>query len=207
MEKKYFKSIEELRVDTSRTIDIHAKGDKHFILQAEKESAALPPTSRRDFLKAFGFTIASAAVVSSCEQPVRKAIPFLIQPEGIVPGKASYYASTFFDGVDYCSVLVKVRDGRPIKIEGNNLSSVTKGGTNARTQASVLNLYDNIRYKNPLKEGAESSWELVDSEIVAKLRQISSRNGKIVLLTPTISALRQKPPLLSLWQRFRVPKS
>lgn len=186
MEKKYFKSIEELRVDTSRTIDIHAKGDKHFILQAEKESAALPPTSRRDFLKAFGFTIASAAVVSSCEQPVRKAIPFLIQPEGIVPGKASYYASTFFDGVDYCSVLVKVRDGRPIKIEGNNLSSVTKGGTNARTQASVLNLYDNIRYKNPLKEGAESSWELVDSEIVAKLRQISSRNGKIVLLTPTI---------------------
>ncbi len=186
MENKYFKSIEELRIDTNRGVDEHAAGDKYFILQEQRASAALPATSRRDFLKAFGFTIASAAVASSCEQPVRKAIPFLIQPEGIVPGKASYYASTFYDGVDYCSVLVKVRDGRPIKIEGNDLSSVTRGGTNARAQASVLNLYDNIRHKNPLKEGNDISWEQADSEISSRLRAISAKGGKIVLLTPTV---------------------
>lgn len=186
MENKYFKSIEELRIDTNRGVDEHAAGDKYFILKEQRESDALPPTSRRDFLKAFGFTIASAAVASSCEQPVRKAIPFLIQPEGIVPGKASYYASTFYDGVDYCSVLVKVRDGRPIKIEGNDLSSITKGGTNARAQASVLNLYDNIRYKNPRKSGSDTSWEEADSEITVKLREIAARQGKIVLLTPSV---------------------
>lgn len=186
MEKKYFKSIEELRIDTSRENDIHAAGDKFYILDAQREALTLPSTTRRDFLKAFGFTIASAAVATSCEQPVRKAIPFLIQPEGIIPGKASYYASTFYDGIDYCSVLVKVRDGRPIKIEGNSLSSVTKGGTNARTQASVLNLYDNARHKNPSKNGSEISWEQLDSEVTAKIREASSSNKKIVILTSSV---------------------
>ena len=85
-------------------------------------------SSRRDFLKIFGFSIASAAVAASCEQPVRKAIPYLIRPEEITPGVANYYASTFYDGEEYCSILVKVRDGRPIKIEGNDLSPVTMGG-------------------------------------------------------------------------------
>ncbi len=93
---------------------------------------------------------------------MRKAIPLLIQPEEIVPGKASYYASTFFDGIDYCPIVVKVRDGRPIKIEGNKLSSLTQGGTNARTQASVLGLYDNARYKEPQAKASAASWEEVD---------------------------------------------
>jgi molybdopterin-containing oxidoreductase family iron-sulfur binding subunit len=96
--------------------------------------------SRREFLKLFGFSVASAAVLSSCEKPVHKAIPYLIKPEELIPGKAGYYASTFFDGTEYCSVVVKVRDGRPIKIEGNLKSPVSRGGTSARVQASVLNL-------------------------------------------------------------------
>ena len=120
--------------------------------------------SRRDFLKLFGFSIASAAVAASCEQPVRKAIPYLISPEEITPGVASYFASTFFDGAEYCSILVKVRDGRPIKIEGNELSPVTRGGTSARVQASVLSLYDEARYKNPSLEGKELSWDNADKQ-------------------------------------------
>ncbi len=204
MENKYFKSLEELRVDPSRELEEQSAGDKSFILKLQRESAALPPTSRRDFLKAFGFTIASAAVASSCEQPVRKAIPFLIQPESIIPGKASYYASTFYDGIEYSSVLVKVRDGRPIKIEGNSLSSVTKGGTNARTQASVLNLYDNARYKAPLKEGSETTWEQADAEIAGKLKEISNRNGKIVLLSSTVISPSTKAAIEEFAQVFPV---
>ena len=199
MENKYFKSLDELKVDTSRALESQSAGDKSFILQLQRESAALPPTSRRNFLKAFGFTIASAAVASSCEQPVRKAIFFLIQPEGLVPGKATYYASTFFDGVDYCSVLVKVRDGRPIKIEGNSLSSVTKGGTNARAQASVLNLYDNARHKSPLKNNEELSWEQADSEIGGKLKAISAKQEKIVLLSASVIS----PSTLAAIQAFK----
>ena len=142
--------------------------------------------SRRDFLKLFGFSIASAAVAASCEQPVRKAIPFLIQPETVKPGKSNYYASTFFDGTDYCSILVKVRDGRPIKIEGNDLSPVTMGGTSARVQASVLNLYDDARYRHPSLQGEEISWENIDAEIKQTLRRLTDEGKEMALVTPSI---------------------
>ncbi|HRI34619.1 MAG TPA: 4Fe-4S ferredoxin, partial [Saprospiraceae bacterium] len=98
-------------------------------------------TNRRDFLKVLGFGI-SAATIASCEIPVKRAIPYVIAPDTIVPGIANYYASSIVNGGDYCSVLVKTREGRPIKIEGNASSSVTRGGTSARAQASVLSLYD-----------------------------------------------------------------
>ncbi len=186
MENKYFKSLEELTIDTSRETSDKPAGDKQFILEMQQEVKKMTSGTRRDFLKAFGFTIASAAIASSCEQPVRKAIPFLIQPEGIIPGKASYYASSFFDGIDYCSVLVKVRDGRPIKIEGNTLSSITKGGTNARAQASVLSLYDNERHKFPVSDGQETTWEQADEKIISQLKAIKDRQGKVVILSPTV---------------------
>ncbi len=187
MEKKYFRSLEELSIDLERE-ENKTYGDKKFIMQLQQESKS-DATSRRDFLKAFGFTIASAAIATSCEQPVRKAIPLLVQPEGIIPGKAVYYASSYFDGVDYCSVLVKVRDGRPIKIEGNKLSSVTRGGTSARAQASVLDLYDDIRYKSPKAAGNDSEWNAVDAEIAGKLATVKGKGGRIVLLTPTVASL------------------
>ncbi|MDO8897315.1 MAG: hypothetical protein Q7V19_06665, partial [Bacteroidales bacterium] len=186
MENKYFKSLEELTIDTSRETSDKPAGDKQFIIEMQQEVKKMTSGTRRDFLKAFGFTIASAAIASSCEQPVRKAIPFLIQPEGIIPGKASYYASSFFDGIDYCSVLVKVRDGRPIKIEGNTLSSITKGGTNARAQASVLSLYDNERHKFPVFDGQETTWEQADEKIISQLNSIKDKQGKVVLLSPTV---------------------
>lgn len=138
--------------------------------------------SRRDFLKLFGFSVASAAVLSSCEKPVHRAIPYLIKPEETIPGKAAYYASSFYDGSEYCSVLVKVRDGRPIKIEGNQLSPVSRGGTSARVQASVLNLYDEARYKEPTLSGNQISWDEVDSWVSSRLKE----GGNTVLLTPTI---------------------
>ncbi|PKP52696.1 MAG: hypothetical protein CVT92_07485 [Bacteroidetes bacterium HGW-Bacteroidetes-1] len=186
MENKYFKSLDELTIDTTREIETTQAGDKGFILESQNEVKSIATASRRDFLKAFGFTIASAAIASSCEQPVRKAIPFLIQPEGLIPGKAAYYASSFFDGIDYCSVLVKVRDGRPIKIEGNTLSSVTRGGTSARVQASVLGLYDNGRHKTPLLKGEETTWDQVDEKIIQKLTSIKDKQGKVVILSSTI---------------------
>ncbi len=185
METKYFKSLEEIKLDTRQKDNVPA-GDKQFILEMQEEVKQATTASRRDFLKVFGFTVASAAIASSCEQPVRKAIPFLVQPEEMIPGKANYYASTFFDGVDYCPVLVKVRDGRPIKIEGNKLSSMTQGATNARTQASVLGLYDDARYKNPSLKGTGISWEEADKQIVEQLEAVKAKGGKIVILSTTV---------------------
>ncbi|NQU54390.1 MAG: hypothetical protein HQ522_17845, partial [Bacteroidetes bacterium] len=100
MEKKYYKSIEEFTPQNGSSLSIQKSTGN----QAKRvnEPVETSPSNRRDFLKLFGFAIASAAVVSSCEQPVRKAIPYLIKPDSITPGKANYYASTFFDGNDYC---------------------------------------------------------------------------------------------------------
>src|SRR5690606_26925050 len=90
-------------------------------------------------------------------------------------------------GGDYCSIVVKTREGRPIKIEGNSLSSVTKGGTSAQVEASVLSLYDNARLRFPrLGENRKATWDELDMEIIDKLRGISLSNGKIVIVSNTI---------------------
>ena len=128
--------------------------------------------NRRDFLKYLGFGL-GAATIASCETPVRNAIPYVVKPDAIVPGVASYYASTIVNGGDYCPVLVKTREGRPIKIEGNPMSSITKGGTSARAQASVLSLYDSERIKSAgtIVDGAwtKGSWADIDKAVAGKL--------------------------------------
>jgi Fe-S-cluster-containing dehydrogenase component/anaerobic selenocysteine-containing dehydrogenase len=130
-------------------------------------------TNRRDFLKLLGFGLGAATVAASCEIPVKRAVPYVTKPDEIVPGVANYYASSFVNGGDYCALLVKTREGRPIKIEGNSLSSVTGGGTSARAQASVLSLYDTKRIKSAgtIADGAvtEKSWDAIDREIKGKL--------------------------------------
>ncbi|MCZ2141148.1 MAG: TAT-variant-translocated molybdopterin oxidoreductase, partial [Bacteroidia bacterium] len=150
-----------------------------------KESLAKTATPRRDFLKFVGFTV-TAASLAACESPVRKVIPYVVKPENVTPGVATWYATTYFDGNDFANILVKSREGRPIKIEGNKLSPITKGGTNARVQASVLSLYDSGRLANPTSKGANTTWESVDKEIKSKLEAIATKNGNIRLLTSTI---------------------
>jgi len=143
-------------------------------------------SSRRDFLKLFGFTISSAAIAASCKRPVQNAIPYVIQPPEITPGKSLFYSTSYFDGHEYSSILVKTRDGRPIKIEGNALSLFNKEGTTARVQASVLSLYDDARLKYPTIDNIQASWTSVDDQIIKKLSEINSEAGEIVLLSSTI---------------------
>lgn len=142
---------------------------------------------RRDFLKYLGFSTAAAALAASCKVPVRKAIPFANRPENIIPGEAKYYATTYVQDGDAIPVLAKVRDGRPIKIEGNTLSTFTKGGTSARAQASVLDLYDMYRITHPKRKVGEkfeeSTYEFVDKTIAEGL---ALAGGSVVLLTSTV---------------------
>ena len=138
-------------------------------------------SNRRDFLKYLGFGLGAATVAASCDIPVKKAIPYVVKPDEIVPGIATYYASSFVQGGDYCSVLVKTREGRPIKIEGNTSSSVTGGGTSARAQASVLSLYDNNRIQGPMMGGKETTWAELDKAVKGKL----SAGSKIRIVTNT----------------------
>jgi molybdopterin-containing oxidoreductase family iron-sulfur binding subunit len=148
-------------------------------------------TPRRDFLKYLGFSTAAAAIAASCESHVNKAVPYLQRPDSVIPGVANYYASTYVNGGDAISVIVKQRDGRPIKIEGNELSSLTKGGTNAQAQASVLDLYDTSRLRHPLQKNGDdfkevSSFDAFDKIIADAMTGIGGR--PVVLLTSTINS-------------------
>ena len=126
------------------------------------ESFLQAKAPRRDFLKYVGFSTAAAAVAASCEMPIKKSIPFANKPEDSVPGIADYYATTYVQDGDVVSVLAKVRDGRPIKLEGNDLSPLTGGGTSARVQAAVLDLYDTARLRFPTIGGKEATFEAID---------------------------------------------
>lgn len=188
MEKKYWKSLNEAQPDQDNQAGL-LPDEKHEPSMAEMLSGDLgkASSSRRDFLKWCGISFVSATVLSACENPVKKAIPYLNQPEVLIPGKASWYATTYLHGNEYCPILVKSRDGRPIKIEGNTLSSITKGGTSARVQASVLSLYDTgARYKSAMKSGQETDWATADLEIFEKIKAISESGGRIALITPTL---------------------
>ena len=186
MEKQYWQSLEEYKKLKDQSLRENEEPLPEFSIEGLEESEIKGKSSRRDFLKMLGFSVGTVALVSSCQMPVRKAIPFLNQPEDLIPGVPNFYASTFFDGIDYCSILVKTREGRPIKIEGNDMSSLTKGGTSVRVQASVLNLYDDARLRNPRKVEVDSDWETVDRDILIKLEEFSKKNEKVVLLTSTI---------------------
>ncbi|NII24618.1 TAT-variant-translocated molybdopterin oxidoreductase [Pseudoflavitalea sp. X16] len=154
--------------------------------QAEGNGLANTPASRRDFLKYLGFSTAAAMAAASCETPVRKAIPYVNRPQDIIPGVADYYATTYISGGEAIPVIAKVRDGRPIKIEGNTLSSYTKGATTARVQASVLDLYDTARLKHPMANGSAASYESIDKMITDALAVLGG--APVVVLTSTITS-------------------
>lgn len=187
MEKRYWKGVEELRNDAEF---VRLKNNEFFeelpvdevLGQKADEKDATP---RRDFLKFMGFGVAAASL-AACEAPVRKTIPYLVKPDEIIPGIPNYYASTFFDGHDYASIVVKTREGRPIKVDGNELSSLTKGSASARVQASVLDLYDYARLKGPIAKGAEAKWDTVISDIKNKLVDAASKQSKIRIVSSTI---------------------
>ena len=187
-QKQYWSGPEELNNISANTevADNEFKEELPFDLSDNLFGANTP---RRDFLKFLGFSTLAATLVASCEMPVRKAIPYAIKPEDIVPGVPNYYASTFVDGGDYCPIVIKTRDGRPIKVEGNEMSSITYGATSARVQASVLNLYDKARIRHPYADGSEATFDAIDRMVK---EGIGTKPGYLVtasVLSPTTAEI------------------
>ena len=186
-QKKHWQSFGELNQSEAYNKDVKDEFSNELPFVAEESTSFLDAKApRRDFLKFLGFSTAAATLAASCEVPVKKAIPFLNKPEDIVPGVANWYATTFINDGDVLPILAKVRDGRPIKIEGND-GSFTKGGTNAKAQASVLGLYDIARLRYPLEDGKEApTYDAVDKKIAAGLAAVGSK--QIVILSGTINS-------------------
>jgi MoCo/4Fe-4S cofactor protein with predicted Tat translocation signal len=182
--KTYWKGLPEL------------KNDPALVKNASNEfgEAPDPGHSRRDFLKMMGFSVAAVSL-AACETPIRKAIPYINKPVDVEPGIPNYYASSYVNGGDYCSIVVKTREGRPIKIDGNSLSKVSMGGTSAQVEASVMSLYDMYRLQGPRKEAAAKSWEDIDAEIISAL----GAGGEIRIVSNSIIS----PSTKAVIERFK----
>ena len=155
-------------------------------------------STRRDFLTVMGFG-AAAATVAACRAPEQKAIPLPVASDDIIAGVPNFYATTCGGCASACSLLVKQRDGRPIKIEGNELSTLFGGATCATGQATVLSLYDEERLHGPLWNGKPTEWHDLDGEIAAGLEAARGGSGKVVLLSSTITS----PSTLAVIDRWR----
>lgn len=199
---KYWQSLEQ----RDETPEFKEQAAKEFqeelpVFDFVEDTTKVESTGRRDFLKMMGFSISAAAIASSCKIPVNKAIPYVFNldqssriPE-LVPGIADYFATSYAEGGDFASILVKTRENRPIKIEGNTAAPFTKGGTTARAQASVLGMYDVARLTQPKKKGESITWEQADAEIAKKLSEISAAGGKIVVISNTNYSLATQKAL------------
>ncbi len=188
--KKYWKSVEEL--DGNSSI-VEALKNNEFVEEiptdeflGNNDALSSSSTTRRDFLKYVGFSTA-AATLAACEGPVHKSIPYVLQPEQIIPGVADYYATSVFDGFDFANLLVKTREGRPIKIDNNTIAGA-KFSANARVHASILSLYDSMRLKEPKIAGANASWADVNSKIASSIVEAKAKGSQVVLLTNTLAS-------------------
>lgn len=185
-QKKYWKSFGELQNTTAYQQDAKDEFKEDLPFETADTGLLSGNTPRRDFLKYLGFSTTAAAIAASCEIPVKKAIPLVNRPEDFIPGVANYYATTWVQDGDAVSIIAKVRDGRPIKIEGNTDSPITKGGTSARIQASVLDLYDMYRLRFPSIGGKEVTFEAIDKEIAAEMAKLGGK--PVAILSTTISS-------------------
>jgi molybdopterin-containing oxidoreductase family iron-sulfur binding subunit len=163
------------------------------------ELGPMPPRellglNRRDFLRLAGFALAGAAVAGCRRAPVQLALPYLVQPEETVAGRSLYYASVCSGCSAGCGVLVKVRDGRPIKLEGNPAHPLSRGGLCAVGQASLLGLYDSQRLQEPQQKSSPVAWSDVDKAIREQLESLRQQGKPVCFLTgplvsPTARAL------------------
>ncbi|MEI8059918.1 MAG: TAT-variant-translocated molybdopterin oxidoreductase, partial [Ferruginibacter sp.] len=188
MNKKYWQNFGELKQTENFQQSTQNEFKEELLPLADLDDKGMldAKTPRRDFLKYLGFSTAAATIAASCEMPVRKAVPYLQRQDDIIPGIANYYASTYVNGGDAISVVVKQRDGRPIKIEGNELSGITKGGTSAQAQASVLDLYDNTRLRYPMQKDGDDFKEVTSFDTFDKMVSAAITGKTVVLLTSTL---------------------
>jgi len=138
---------------------------------------------RRRFLKVLGVTGAGAATVSACgigPEPTEKLIPYLVQPEDQIPGKATYYATTCRECAAGCGVVARVREGRAVKLEGNPESPINRGRLCSRGQAALQGLYNPDRVPHPMVRNANGTFEAIDWDgAIQRLRaKVAEARGK-----------------------------
>lgn len=198
--REYWRSLEEYS-DTPRFRDYI--GREFPALNAEiADPSMLTATGRRSFIKIMGASMALAGLTACTRQPKELIVPYVKTPDGLVPGKAQYYATAMpFQGVAN-GLLVESHEGRPTKIEGNPWHP-GKGGTTAFEQASVLQLYDPDRSQTASKLGDARKWgEFLDELKSAMDGQATKGGAGLRILTEYTSSPTFIAQMKSLLEKY-----
>ncbi len=171
---------------------------------ALNDAFALDPStfSRRQFLEAAGFSMSLVALGGCGRAPVETALPLVVSAEGLVPGRMLSYASTCAGCPAGCGLLVGVRDGRPLKMEGMPEHPLSHGGLCAIGQALPLGLYDSQRLSFPTADGKQSDWDVVDKEIIRRLSD-GANQGTVVVVTSTVTSPTLQATIDSFLEPFK----
>ena len=197
LQPNYWRSFEALYNDPAV---IEAKGHEFNEGVTDDFSATgMSNLSRRKFLALLGASAAIAGTACTDYRDKGEIVPYNIKPEEITVGKPNFYASTCTACANACGVLIKTREGRPIKVDGNPDHPVNKGKICAKGQANILNLYDPERLKTPLSGRNstfnEISWKDADSDIINAL---AAANGTQLQLLQIELLLPQPQKLLKI---------
>jgi MoCo/4Fe-4S cofactor protein with predicted Tat translocation signal len=186
-----------------RSLDEHAGKPSPFREGEFPVGADLPPdgVSRRDFMTLLGATAALAG--AACRRPVEHIVPYVDAPEQVVPGIPRTYATTMPNGTSAYGLLVESHEGRPTKIEGNELHPSTLGSSSARVQAQMLDLYDPDRSRAVLRKGEKASWTdfVTGWAEIAKAHAADQGAGLAVVCEPYASPTQHRL-VTSLRQRY-----
>ena len=183
-----WRSLEEL----GNTPEFRACLEREFPVGASEwpeEGDAPGGMGRRQFLTMVGASLALAGFAGCSPRSREKIVPYVDQPEQIIPGKGLRYATAMpLDGYGR-GILVETEMGRPIKIEGNPAHPDSLGATDAITQAAVLGLWDPDRSQAPFFNGHISTWNRFESELLAVLKTAGEAQGEglAVLTEPSTS--------------------
>lgn len=205
--KQYWRSLEEL----SGSPDFQQYVAREFPRQAP---ASWSPLERRDFLKLMGASLALAGLAGCARQPEEKIVPYVEQPEDLIPGKPLFYASAMTLGGYAQGILAESQMGRPTKIEGNPDHPASMGKTDIWMQAHLLSLYDPDRSQNTLNRGVVSTWEnfvgmltVADNSGKSVLDNLrATRGAGLRILTETITSPTLGDQLNSLLAAFPAAK-
>jgi MoCo/4Fe-4S cofactor protein with predicted Tat translocation signal len=197
-EPKYWKSLRALHRDPT----LIKKDDHEFISGATGDfhTSELSGISRNQFLALLAASAAFAATGCSDYRDKGEIVPYTKKPEEVTPGVPNFYASTCTACSQACGILIKTREGRPIKIDGNPDHPINRGKICAKGQASILNLYDPYRLRAPHYGNASGKsgalhWKDSDAEVVQQL-EATVRSGKeIAIITRAIHSPTTKKVL------------
>jgi molybdopterin-containing oxidoreductase family iron-sulfur binding subunit len=179
---EYWRSLEELAGSDEFREMMHREFPKGA-------SEWLDTFSRRGFLKTMGASLALAGLTGCTKLPDSAIVPYVKQPENLIPGKPMYYATAFTLGGYASPILVESHMFRPTKIEGNPEHPASLGGTDVYAQASLLDLYDPERAQTITYMGDVRSWTAFTEAVKGPMSvQKGIAGGGVRILTQTVSS-------------------